>query len=36
VEYENENEAEDALEGLLEKDFDGKPLNIGKNSLTKL
>jgi hypothetical protein len=30
VEYENENEAEDAMAQLKEKEFGGLPINIGK------
>jgi hypothetical protein len=30
VEYENENEAEDAMAALKDKDFAGLPINVGK------
>jgi hypothetical protein len=30
VEYENDNEAEDAKEALNKKEFGGLPLNVGK------
>jgi hypothetical protein len=30
VEYENENEAEDAMAALKDKEFAGLPINIGR------
>lgn len=33
MEFDNENEAEDAKEALNKKDFGGQPLNLGKYSI---
>ena len=33
MEYENENEAEDAMAALKDKEFGGLPINIGKSKL---
>jgi hypothetical protein len=33
VEYENENEAEDAMAALKDKEFAGLPINVGKLTL---
>jgi hypothetical protein len=36
VEYENENEAEDAMAALKDKEFGGLPINIGKSKMEQI